>query len=89
MMSLLVLDNVLEHGSPALVAVLGRDRLTALLEGFRALVAAEVGGGRPAFLMRFGFAPPPSGRTGRLPLHAVIVEAPAAKAALVDDPGQR
>jgi hypothetical protein len=76
MMSLLVLDNVLEHGSPALVAILGRDRLAALLERFRALVAAEVGGGRPAFLMRFGFAPPPSGRTGRRPLEAVIQAAP-------------
>jgi hypothetical protein len=31
----------------------------------------EIGDRRPAFLMRFGFAPAPSGRTGRLPLHAV------------------
>jgi nitroreductase len=87
MMSLLVLDNVLEHGSPALVAILARVRLGALLERFRTLVAAEVGGGRPAFLMRFGFAPPPSGRTGRRPLAAVIQPATAAEAGLLDDFG--
>jgi hypothetical protein len=89
MMSLLVLDNVLECGSPALVALLGRDRLTALLERFRALVATEAGGARPAFLLRFGFAPPPSGRTGRRPLQAVIQPATAGKADLVDDFGYR
>jgi hypothetical protein len=89
MMSLPVLDNVLEQGSPALVATLGRDRLGALLERFRTLVAAELGGGRPAFLMRFGFAPPPSGRTGRRPLQAVIQAASAGKADLVDDFGYR
>jgi sulfur-carrier protein adenylyltransferase/sulfurtransferase len=70
MMSLLVLDNLLDHGSPELIASLGRKRLLALRDGFRALVP-EVGSGRPAFLMRFGFAPPPSGRTGRRPLSAV------------------
>jgi hypothetical protein len=89
MMSLLVLDNVLEHGNPALVATLGRDRLAALLKEFRALVAEEVGGGRPAFLMRFGFAPPPSGRTGRRPLHAVIKTVTPGTADLVDDFGYR
>jgi nitroreductase len=71
MTSLAVLDNVLEHGSAELIACLGRDRLTNLLGELRKL-APEIGGGRPAFLLRFGFAPPPSGRTGRLPLPAVV-----------------
>ena len=67
MMSLLVLENVYEHGRTTLVESLGRGTLAALRDEFRALVP-EIGGWRPAFLMRFGFAPPPSGRTGRLPL---------------------
>lgn len=75
MMSVLVLENLLDHGSPELIASLGRKRLLALRDEFRALVP-EVGGGRPAFLMRFGFAPAPTGRTGRLPLTAVCTEAP-------------
>jgi nitroreductase len=70
MMSLLVLENVWEHGDPALLASLGRGKLAALRDEFRASVP-EIGDRRPAFLMRFGFAPAPSGRTGRLPLHAV------------------
>ena len=70
MMSLLVLENVSEHGDAALVESLGRGTLAALRDEFRALVP-EIGGWRPAFLMRFGFAPAPSGRTGRLPLQAV------------------
>jgi hypothetical protein len=70
MMSLLVLENVRERCDSALVESLGRDRLVALGHELRGLVP-ELGGGRPAFLMRFGFAPAPSGRTGRLPMHAV------------------
>jgi hypothetical protein len=71
MMSLPVLDNALEHGTPELIARLGRDRLTALATELRRLVP-EIGAGRSAFLLRFGFAPPPSGRTGRLPPAAVM-----------------
>jgi hypothetical protein len=70
MMSLLVLENACEHGDAALVESLGRGTLAALRDEFRALVP-EIGGWRPAFLMRFGFAPAPSGRTGRLPMHVV------------------
>ncbi len=78
MMSLPVLENVLEHGAPAVVASLGREKVEALGADFRKL-APEVGGGRPGFLMRFGYAPAPTGRTGRLPLRAVVQEtAPAA-----------
>lgn len=75
MMSLLILENSLDHGGASLVASLGRERLRALSDELRRL-APEVGEGRPAFLLRFGFAPPPSGRTHRLPLEA-IVSAPA------------
>jgi hypothetical protein len=71
MMSLLVLENAGEHGTPELVASLGRDRLADLRDTLRALVP-EIGTGRPAFLMRFGYALPPSGRTGRLPLTSVV-----------------
>ncbi len=71
MMSLLVLENVSEHGDAALVASLGCGTLADLRDDFRTQVP-EIGGWRPAFLMRFGFAPAPSGRTGRLPLHAVV-----------------
>jgi hypothetical protein len=70
MMSLCVLENVLEHGRPALVAALGRERVDALSARFRDAVP-EVGAGRPGFLLRFGYAPAPSGRTGRLPLSEV------------------
>jgi hypothetical protein len=75
MMSLLMLENIVVEGSPDLIASLGGGKLMALLNEFRVL-APEIGSGRPAFLMRFGFAPPPSGRTGRRPLSAVIGEDP-------------
>jgi hypothetical protein len=67
MMSLPVLDNARKHGSDALKTSLGLDRIAALIEEFRSLVP-ELGQARPAWLMRFGTAPPPSGRTGRLPV---------------------
>jgi hypothetical protein len=70
MMSLAVLENSLEHGPAPLVASLGRGRLEALRAEARALVA-EVNPGRLAALLRFGYAPPPDGHTGRRPLHAV------------------
>jgi hypothetical protein len=73
-MSLPVLENALDHGDAALQRALGRDRLKALCDEARALIP-ELGGGRLAWLMRFGFAPPPSGRTGRLPLEAVTSHA--------------
>jgi hypothetical protein len=88
MMALLVLDNILEHGTPALLASLGRDRLVALLEEFRSLVP-ELGNDRPAFLMRFGFALPPSGRTGRRPVKAVIQPSRAGAAEPAVDLGSR
>jgi nitroreductase len=70
MSSLPVLDNALRHGTPEVIAAVGRDVVGALLEELRRL-APELGGGRLAFLMRFGHAPPPTGRTGRLAPQAV------------------
>lgn len=67
MMSLPVLENVLEHGDDRQKSALGVARVSALLDEFRSLLP-ELGGRRPAWLMRFGFAPPPSGRTGRIPV---------------------
>ncbi len=70
MMSLPVLENLLHNANAPLIASLGRDRLQSLLGELRGM-APEISNGRPAFLMRFGYAPPPTGRTGRLPLAAV------------------
>jgi nitroreductase len=76
MMSLLVLENLSENGDATMLQGLGRASLTTLRNQLRELVP-EIKTSRPAFLMRFGFAPPPSGRTGRLPLNAVTVLAGA------------
>jgi hypothetical protein len=65
MSSLPVLENALRNGTPELIAALNRGRVEALLAELRQRVP-ELGGGRLAFLLRFGYAPPPTGRTGRL-----------------------
>lgn len=70
MMSLPVLDNALTHGGAALGLALGRDRVLALGRQFRKLVP-ELAADRPAALLRFGYAAPPSGRTGRRTLESV------------------
>jgi nitroreductase len=67
MMSLVVLETVAAQGDHALTTSLGTEKLAALAAEFRRL-APEIGHCRPAFLMRLGFAPPPSARTGRLPI---------------------
>jgi hypothetical protein len=80
-MSLPVLENALDHGPAELQASLGYEKVSSLRNEFRALVP-EVGNGRPAFLLRFGYAPAPTGRTGRLPIAAVCcVAAPPEKSA--------
>ncbi len=67
MMSPLVLENAEVNGDDALRCRLGPDRLRALRATLRA-IAPEIGDGRPAWLLRFGHAPGPTGRTGRLPI---------------------
>ncbi len=72
MMSPAVLENVADRGEPSLREALGPDKLATLRSDLRAL-APEIGARRPGWLMRFGHAPPPTGRTGRLPVEAVIL----------------
>ena len=74
MMSLPVLDNALENGSSKLLATLGQARVQSLMHELR-MALPEIGHGRPAALLRFGYASPPSGRTGRLPLESVSEDA--------------
>jgi hypothetical protein len=74
MMSLMVLENVADRGDRGLREVLGPDKLGAMRAEFRSL-APEIDGRRPAWLMRFGHARPPSGRTGRLPVESVVLGA--------------
>ena len=76
MQSLLVLENALDHGLA--LPGLSTPVLAALHDDFRA-AAPEIAGRRPAFLMRFGYAPPPSARVGRLPVEAVIERDGAAR----------
>ena len=66
MMSLLVLDNALRHGTPELAAELMRRGAPALVDDFHSALQALDLAGQPRFLLRFGYAPAPSGRTGRL-----------------------
>jgi hypothetical protein len=67
MMSVAILENALDYGTPELIASLDRERLSALVGEFRRL-APELGDGRLGYLMRFGHAAPPTARTGRLPI---------------------
>jgi hypothetical protein len=76
MMSVCVLESIRENGDEALCLSLGRNNLCELRDRFYSLVP-EIGDGRPAFLMRFGFASPPSGRTGRLSMTAVTTDCDA------------
>lgn len=70
MMALVGFQNALE---PSVADEPGiRKRLPALGDEFRA-AAPEIGAGHACFLMRFGYATPPSGRSGRRPLADVLV----------------
>jgi hypothetical protein len=71
MMSMAILDSLLSRGSDDLRASLGCARATALVEEFR-LVAPEIDDAHTAFIMRYGYAAPPTARTGRLPIAASI-----------------
>ncbi|HEV3021016.1 MAG TPA: hypothetical protein VGX76_01055 [Pirellulales bacterium] len=66
MMSLAVLENAVRSTCPATRHSLDDRRVRALLSDF-AEQAPELGQGRPAFLLRFGYAPAASARTGRRP----------------------
>jgi nitroreductase len=70
-MSLPVLENISENGAAEVRERVRRTGGTELLQELRDLTE-ELGGDRPGFLMRFGYAPAPTGRTGRLPIAAVV-----------------
>lgn len=71
MMSLVVLDNMRSQG--CLPREIDASRITALLEPLRKCVP-EIAGRSPAFVFRFGSAPPPTVRTSRLPFEANVTE---------------
>jgi hypothetical protein len=64
MMSLAILESVLQRGSSALLVSLGRDDAAALVDSLRAHVP-ESSTANLAFIMRFGCASRPTVRTGR------------------------
>ncbi len=66
-MSIAILESVLHRGSAELLASLGRELANNLVREFRDLVP-ELGSSNLAFLMRFGYAAPPTARSGRLKL---------------------
>ena len=71
MMSLLVLQTIRDNAPPAIREAVGASQIETLLEEFHAFVHT-LGDGVPGALMRFGYASPPTARTGRLPLEKVI-----------------
>jgi UDP:flavonoid glycosyltransferase YjiC (YdhE family) len=79
MMSLLILQNILEQGSSTAMSSRTRARTVALSRELQELLP-EIGPGRAAFLMRFGYAAAPSGRSGRRDVAEVstVVTAPEA-----------
>ena len=64
MMSLPVLENAARNSGLTSAATTSRGRIDALRREV-AEVVPEIGVYRPAFLLRCGYAPPPSGRVGR------------------------
>lgn len=66
MMSICVLKNIHDHGEAKLVGMIGRSAVTTLLKDFSESCNRM---GIPEFsvLMRFGFSPMATARTGRLP----------------------
>lgn len=71
------LENVLQHGTPEQRARLDKTLVEKLQSRFHELVP-EARGERAAFLLRFGFANPVSGRTGRLPWQQLCTPASTA-----------
>jgi hypothetical protein len=72
-MSIAILESVLHRGSNELIAALGRRQASELVGEFCRLVP-EVGQANLGFLMRFGYAQPPTARTARLNLAAKVAD---------------
>ena len=66
MMTLPMLENALRQIPDELESALGRANIQTQLARFRDGLNAAGISGRACFLLRFGFAPPPTARTGRL-----------------------
>jgi len=79
MMSLPILQNILEQGDTCAISWRARARTAALSRQLKTLLP-EIGSGRAAFLMRFGYAAAPSGRSGRRDVRevATVVSTPEA-----------
>lgn len=69
MMSLLVLQGALEHDSDRLSSQIDFTSVQRLLDEVTEIIP-QVAEGRLGFIVRFGFAPPPAGRSGRRTHHA-------------------
>ena len=65
MMSLLVLKNALHYGSSQQISGLQIAGVPALLTEFEAFLDSQGIAHAPCFMLRFGYAPAPDGRTGR------------------------
>jgi nitroreductase len=84
-MSALVLANLAEQGPCAALAEVGTLQIAELQRDLP-LLLPEIGGGRLAFLLRFGQAAAPSGRTGRLPWQKRTLARQAGWAARAEEP---
>jgi hypothetical protein len=73
LMSIAILESVLQRGAREVVASLGRQKAEKLVAELRSLVP-EIGQANLGFLMRFGYSPPPTARTGRLDLGCKVTE---------------
>jgi hypothetical protein len=67
MMSLLVLQNIRDNAPEELASASDRQATDLLLHEFYDFTN-RFGAGRPAALLRFGHAQPPTARVGRLPI---------------------
>jgi hypothetical protein len=65
MISLMVLENAMRHGDSALISKLVRRGAARTVSEFRDVAGLLGVAGNPRFLLRFGYAAEPSGRTGR------------------------
>jgi hypothetical protein len=72
MMSSIAMLQAIECGSPELIDSIGARRLSDFSAEFRAALETMGISGAPHCLMRFGRAPSPACRTGRLPLSVLI-----------------
>lgn len=72
MMSLLVLRNIQDNGSQELKRQLNPQGISDLLSQFSNLPALR-DRGMPAAMLRFGYAKPPTARTGRLSIEKMLV----------------